>query len=111
MIAALFNIPRFPTQWQTWSFHNFDAHQTGARLASAQFGFQIDTFLLDPIPFNDFGTWLYTHQTAHNVLNAVLGLQGNDLTSIDPTDAVELTDWIELHAKEHVAWGNALGYG
>lgn len=111
MIAALFNIPSTPEQFMTWSFHNADGHSTAARLLRASLGVRLESYLLDPIPFNDFGSWLYVHQTAHNAVNAALGVQGNDLTSMDPTDVVELTDWIEIHAKEHVAWAAALGYG
>lgn len=111
MIAALYNIPTSREQWLQFSFNNFDAHEVAARLLRQTVGSSLDTFVLDPIPFDDFGSWLYTHQTAHNVVNGILGLQGNDLSEMDPQDITQVTEWIELHAKEHVAWGQALGYG
>lgn len=111
MIAALFNIPGDFATFKRFSFHNNDAHVLASRFLRSQFGLSVDEYPLDPIPENDIEGWLYTHQAAHNAINGALGLSGNDLTAVDVTKKEQLINWIEIHANEHVSWGNILGYG
>lgn len=111
MIAALYNIPTERNALMRFSFHNADAHSLAVRGVRALSGILLPEYPIDPIPETDFGAWLYTHQALHNSVNAALGLAGNDLSDVDPTKLDELTSWIQLHATEHVNWGNILGYG
>lgn len=111
MIAGLFNIPVTADAFQRFSFYNRDAHEQAIYLIQKTKGLMLPSYVLDPIPTQDFSSWLYTHQASHNSINTVLGLPGNDLTSLDPRKLDQLTNWIQLHASEHMPWGNILGYG
>lgn len=111
MIGALFNIPTTPQEFMRFAFHNNDAHVLAVRAIKINAGVGLPEYPLDPIPASDFASWLYTHQSAHNAVNEVLGISGNDLTDLDPTKPEEMTYWIQLHASEHVKWGDMLNYG
>ncbi len=104
MIAALFNIPRSQIELNQFSFHNANAHEVAGRIIRQNVGVQVPEYILDPIPTNDFGGWLYNHQSAHNSVNTLLKIQGQDLSDLDPNDLAQLADWIQIHAQEHVQW-------
>lgn len=110
-IAALFNIPTDPQAMLRFSFHNNDSHLLAVDAIRANTGVVLPTYVIDPIPENDFPGWLYTHQSMHNSVNTALGLDGADLSDMDPTKLDQLTYWIQLHAQEHRAWGDTLGFG
>ncbi len=111
MIAALFNIPTDAEAMQQFSFHNNDSHVLAIRAIKTLTGLTLPQYPLDPIPPQNLGGWLYDHQAMHNSVNQTLGLPGNDLSDVDPSKLDQLTFWIQLHAQEHVAWSNALGFG
>ncbi len=111
MIAGLFNIPSNRETMQHFSFYNRDAHELAIAAIRRKTGVVLPTYPLDPIPENDFPSWLYSHQAMHNSINAALGVQGNDLSDVDPQKLDQLTTWIRLHATEHLKWGKILGYG
>ena len=111
MIAALYNIPRTPTELNQFSFHNANAHEIAGRIIRQNLGIEIPQYVLDPIPLEDFGGWLYNHQSSHNAVNTLLKIQGQDLSDLDPNDLAQFADWIQIHANEHVLWGQALRYG
>jgi hypothetical protein len=65
-------------------------------------GATLTTYVLDPIAGFDRDNWLRRHQTAHNDMNEVLGIAGNDLSDVDFKNPKELQAWINLHAQEHL---------
>ena len=111
MIAALYNIPTDPKTLARFAFHNRDAHVLVIDAIFKKTGLVLPSYPLDPIVMNDFKNWLYNHQAMHNSVNTVLGLAGNDLTDVDPRQPAQLTSWVQLHASEHLSWGNELGIG
>ena len=111
MIAALFNIPNDAPTLQRFSFHNNDSHILAVRAIRAKTGLTLPEYPIDPIPETDFGGWLYSHQTMHNSVNEALGFTGSDLSDVDPKQIDQWTYWIQIHAAEHVRWGDALGFG
>jgi hypothetical protein len=111
MIAALYNIPSDPPSMSRFAFHNRDQHRQVTAAVEAKFGLTLPEYPIDPIASWDFTNWLYNHQAMHNAVNGLLGTAGNDLTDVDPTKPDQLSAWIQLHAVEHVQWGNILGIG
>ncbi len=111
MLAAVFNIPTDPITLARFAFHNRDQHELAVRAIKSRTGLSLPLYPIDPILESDFPAWLYTHQSMHNSVNAFLGLQGNDLSDMDPRKIDQLTYWIQLHGNEHTAWSNILGYG
>jgi hypothetical protein len=47
-----------------------------------------------------FQFWLLQNSQAHDDFNSTLGLQGSDLTGLDPTNKKQLESWIFLNYKE-----------
>lgn len=109
MIADLLNIPQSPEDFFSFSFANA-AHHTDVVVAiRAKGGATIAPVPLDPIPPTDFQTWLSTHQQHHILIDAALGVQGNDLLDLDLKDQKQVQTWFALHANEHFQWANILG--
>lgn len=111
MLAALYNVPSSPEALQVFSFNNADEHTQIVREVMRQLGVTLQTFVLDPIPTSDFQTWLEIHQNVHTEQNSVLGISGNDLSDVDPSNHAQLEAWIYLHAIEHRQASLKLGIG
>ncbi len=113
-LAGLYNIPVTQDQLAQWSFVNAAAHADVIRLVFQITGQQLDSFVLDPFDPQDPSTmelWLYQHQTMHQQMDAILGIQGYDLLDVDFTNQGLLAGWIASHANEHVQAGQILGLG
>lgn len=101
MIATLFNVPSDEVGMMHFSFANAAEHHSITQAIFDQLGVHIESYLLDPIPLFDSGGWFYRHQQAHNLQNAVLGISGNDLTTVDWKNPAQVASWIRLHGEEH----------
>ena len=114
-IGTLFTLPNTADDWLQFSFANLDSHIKIAAAIQKKYGTLISTYPLDPIPWLDFDrkiinpVWLYNHQAAHNFQNAILGIEGNDLTVLDWSRPDEVASWIDLHANEHRVAAQRLG--
>ena len=108
-VANLFNVPGDEATLLQFSFANMAEHHKIAQTLFDDRGIRVDIFILDPLPINDPGVWLYQHQQAHNDQNAALGISGNDLTTVDLKDQGQFAAWIRLHAIEHREGAQILG--
>lgn len=109
-LPALYEIPEDPEDWDAWSFNHaaihydiFGALQKNPKFVGAQ------QFLLYPIDSNNFGIWLYYHQTMHNQANLVLGTTGYNLLQLDLKDPDSVQEWLVLNGDEHQRFNTALG--
>ena len=113
-LAALWNIPETEAQLAQWSFVNASAHADIVRVIFQRVGVVLDSFVLDPFNPKDpasFDPWVYQHYVMHQQMDAILGIQGYDLTSVDFTDDGNLAGWIQSHAVEHQQAGQILNLG
>ena len=112
-IAALWNAPVDQVQLAQWSFANAAAHADIIRVVFERAGRQLDSYVLDPFdPRQDgFDLWLYQHFVMHQQMDAILGIQGYDLTDVDFGDAGSLAVWTAAHAVEHMQAGQILNLG
>jgi hypothetical protein len=110
-LAPLLSIPRGAADWSVFSFNNFDSHNRIAIAIFKKYGTNIQTFPLDPIPWNDLATWARNHQEAHNLQNGILGIAGADFTSGDLSREDELASFTRLHGSEHQLAELMLGIG
>ena len=113
-LAALWNIPETDDQLSEWSFQNAAAHADIVRVIYQLTGQQLDQFVLDPFNPKDPGSfqpWLYQHYAMHQQMDAILGIQGYDLTDVDFTNEGLLAGWIQTHASEHMQAGQILNLG
>jgi hypothetical protein len=109
MIADLLNVPQSLDSFGQWSFANQDHHMLVVNGILSQRGTTLTQYQLDPIPQDAVHNWLQRHQQAHNDINAVLGVQGNDISDIDFENLHLLQAWVRLHFNEHIQWSNVLG--
>jgi hypothetical protein len=110
-LATLANLPVTPELVAQFAFANMDSHRKIAGAVFAAMGQIIPLYPLDPIPLFPGGllTWARNHQSTHDVQNAILGIRGDDLTSVDFTNEEQLSAWIFEHFAEHYAAETQLG--
>lgn len=100
-IAGLFNVPLGQKELDTWASvharHHVDINSSIYKLTKLS----LPEFVLEPIDPNDTKTWEEQHQIMHQNQNALLGIEGYDLSSVDFNDRDNLTAWIQLNAVEH----------
>lgn len=110
MLANLYNVFNDIKGMQQFSFSNADLHTRQNAAILAQYGVDLSSYVLDPIPLETaLPNWLQTHQEIHNQVNQVLGIAGNDLTDVDFSKPDQVSSWIWLHAQEHLQASNKLG--
>ena len=112
-IAALFNVPTTPEELLQWATAHATHHRdVNRRIYEVSLGhIVLPEFLLDPINPKDTGVWEAQHQIIHQDMDAVLSINGFDLSSVDFTNSEALTGWIQLNANEHYQAATALGIG
>ena len=112
-IASLFNVPTTQEELLQWaSAHATHHRDINRRIYELSLGnIVLPEFILDPINPNDTGIWEDQHQIVHQDMDAVLGINGFDLSSVDFKNAEALTGWIQLNANEHYQAATALGIG
>jgi hypothetical protein len=110
-IAGLYNVPQTDEELQHWGFVHMAHHRDIIRLIFETVNIVLPEFQLDPIDPNDTGTWEYQHQQMHQQMDAVLGIDGNDLTGVDWKNPSELSGWIFLNSSEHLQAADLLEIG
>jgi hypothetical protein len=70
---------------------------------------ELPVYVLDPVNPDNSTTFLYQHQEMHNNTDALLGIAGYDLTTVDMRDPEQLAAWIYLNAQLHYQEATALG--
>jgi hypothetical protein len=108
-IAPLFNIPGSESDFNTFSFHDFDMHRQIIEAIAATRNIVLPLYPTDPIPLNDIEGWAEIHQAMHADFTRVLGIVGSDFSVLDPNDKSELSSWIFLHGQEMYQAATMLG--
>lgn len=110
-LAGIFNIPGTPQEMAQWSFDHAAHHADINRLIFQIFRITISSFVLDPLPTNGMGGWLYQHQQLHTTMDGILGIGGFDLTDVDFNDKGQFAGWIWDNAQEHLQAADLLQLG
>lgn len=108
-LPTLSNIPQTEQAFAEFSFSNYDEHRKIYAAIQRDFAISLQEYIIEPLPLFDFSNWAYRHQLMHNLQNQVLGIAGNDLTSVDFSKPDQLAAFIWLHASEHYQAANILG--
>jgi len=111
-LAALFNIPGTEEELNEWSFAHMAHHLDLINFIYNNSQIALPVFVLDPFNPRDpdsVEAWSYLHQIMHQNQNALLGINGFDLTSVDWQDQNQVAAWIQLNAIEHVQAANITG--
>ena len=111
-LATLLNLPTTPELLTQFSFANQDSHRKIAAAAFAQKnGVVLPVYPVDPIPLFGGGIQVfgYNHQVMHDAMDALLGIQGQDLTGLNFENEAQLSAWIQQHFIEHYQAETMLG--
>ena len=55
------------------------------------------------------GVWVANHAAVHQVLTRSMGIQGTDLSWLDPGDPGSFDIWLQVHRNEHQNLRSAFG--
>lgn len=104
MLPFLFDVPNDNRGWDTFQLQHHEDHLEIIGKIQKQFNVQLVIRPLYPINMADKQAvlnWLDLHQQTHNDMDAVLGVVGNDLSSVDFDKPNEVKAWLWLNAQEH----------
>lgn len=110
-IAALFNVPNTQNDLSAWATAHMSHHRDIQRRIYELTSANLPEFVLDPIDPDDIHVWEYQHQIMHQNMDAILGIDGYDLTGVDFKNSEALAAWIQLNASEHYQASNILEIG
>lgn len=110
-LADMWNVPNTDEEMATWSSLHMAEHRLINEAVLAQHNISLPEYILDPVDLADPQNFLNQHQLMHNGTDQVLGIPGNDLTTVDWSDPGQREGWIQLNASLHVAESNALEIG
>ena len=110
-LANLYNVPGNDAERAQWSFAHMAHHRDIALAIYDLIKVALPEYILDPILIDDTGQWEYQHQLLHDNQNAILGIDGQDLTGVDWKDPEILTAWIFLNQSEHYQAAQILRIG
>lgn len=92
-----------------WAFAHFQHHLAIVGVLRSQKKANIDVTGLWPINPQNIQVWLEAHQFVHNQTNAVLKIQGNDLSAINWEDEKQRQGFFFLNYQEHKAAATNVG--
>lgn len=100
MIQNILSVPDSLADWNIWSFSNrTEVDRINAAILK-QKGILLPSYPLDPINFDHIYDWLAYNSQSHIAFNSVLGLQSNDLLSVDLKDVRQRAAWIFNNYQE-----------
>jgi hypothetical protein len=100
VLAATLTVPLNEDDWDIWSLANYNAIVGINAAIASKYGVVLPQYPLQPIPFDDIGSWMSYNQQAHYNFTGVLGQAANDLTGYDLTDPAQRESWIWLNFKD-----------
>ena len=110
-LADLYNVPTTDDERAQWAFAHMAHHRDINEKIYVLIAVALPEYILDPIDPKDTGQWEYLHQIMHDNQNALLGIQGQDLTGVDWKDPTILNGWIWLNSSEHYQASDILEIG
>lgn len=84
-----------------WAFAHFQHHLAIAQAIKAKHNITLNVPLIWPINPHNIEVWLENHQFIHNEMNAVLKVQGNDLSTLNWEDQRQRQGFFFLNYQEH----------
>ena len=109
MRAVLYEAPHNPEEWLRWSFPHRNSHDNIRASIAANGGARLADYPVDPIRGPQLGDFLQYNSQLHSDMNSALGLQSEDLLSVDFNEDAQRLAWIQVHAREHESAELALG--
>lgn len=110
-LAGLWNVAGDQGELDTWSLTHMASHRDILKAIFDQGAISLPEYILDPIPLQDMGTWIYQHQRMHQDMNQVFGISGLNLLNVDWQDPASRAGFVIGNATEHRQIANLLGIG
>jgi hypothetical protein len=108
-VASLANIPDTTEALASWSFNHMAHHRDINRVIFQLHNIALPEYPLDPFNPYDESVFPDQHQAMHNAQNAILQIDGNDLTGVNWSDPGQRAAWIWLNFTEHKQASDILG--
>lgn len=92
--------------WQEWLYQHFTQHKDIIGAVQQTRGLSLTLGRIWPIDPSDkaqLEVFLEDHQQMHNEMNALLGVQGNDLSDVDFQNKKEADVFYWFNYQEHLA--------
>jgi len=100
-LPQILNIAPDEQGWNTFFFDHARDHDEIRAAVQKLKGINLPQYVLEPVDRKNFQTFLERHQQAHNDMLGVTGVNGSDLTGLDPDKPAELQAWLFLNWTEH----------
>jgi hypothetical protein len=84
-----------------WAFAHYQHHLAIASAIRDKHNIRLDVTNIWPMNPRNIQVWLEAHQFIHNEMNAVLHVQGNDLSAINWDDDKQRQGFFFLNFQEH----------
>lgn len=84
-----------------WSFWHKNDHDEIRQAIQQKLNINLPEYILIDVTVPVNPDWLRRHQEAHNDINGVLGISGNDLESVDFENPAQARAWFDLQFEEH----------
>lgn len=108
-LANLFRPAPGADGWQEFWFNNWIDHQDIQQAIQKQLSVNQDIYIINPWLDADAAAILQRHQQFHNDMDGALGINGEDLSSIDFKNERAIEEWVFAHYQDHLAAHQILG--
>ena len=108
-LANLFRPAPGDDGWQEFWFNNWIDHQDIQQAIQAQLSVNQEIYIINPWLDSDAAAILQRHQQFHNDMDGALGINGEDLSSIDFKNQRAIEEWVFQHYQDHLAAHQILG--
>ena len=100
MLCTLLEVPETEDDWGRFAWHNLDQINLIQQAILQQYGLEVTSYILFPLPLDNPSQWLQNNQSAHNDFNTALGLQSHNIEDLDFNNPDEVASWINLNYQE-----------
>jgi hypothetical protein len=100
-LAAIYNVPSNQIEFLEWCQAHAQHHRDIDRYLFVNNQVTVPQYVFDPLAPDDMESFIYQHQSVHDLESATLGLETYDLTDVDVSNPGEFAGWIYLNADLH----------
>lgn len=108
-VADLVTVPSTPEELAQWSFAHMAHHRDVIAYIRRVNKVLLPEYVLDPVDTSPNSAWGDNHQVEHNNNDAILGVDGFDISDVDWKNPDQLASWVWLHYRLHYAEAEASG--
>lgn len=110
-LVQLLSPPPTDRGFEEYSFAHYQHHRLLIDTILQVKGVQLVYLDIYPVTQANFQSFLENHQQLHDDYEGLLGIQGNDLSSVDFNDEKQRASWTWLNFTSHQSAVKILGQG